>query len=303
MTNDHRIAQALDAIVPRGGTKPRCVHISLEDYLSRVANLHRKLQGAKYRRERWDALARKHVNKFRRLSKSVKTQIPTQPRDSMSSEFTLGDIRLENEFEVLLYSVSSSLSALTRVVASFLPGSAEQHSHSRLERVLQETAGFERLFALVSKANSSWVNDLKDRRDAASHYVALSLKSTIVRSSSGSNAKQTITQIAIPESPQRFVSVWEDSLPTIGGTSHVTTSIKNAKSLVVTHELFDGVGTIVLRRDVPLQPRSKLVDGGRYVERTYDTFEDYILAVLLVLEKRFRCNGSKQITTQRSHAG
>lgn len=42
------VEKCLDDLIPRGGRKPNQIAVSLEDYLSRIAMLNRKIRGVKH---------------------------------------------------------------------------------------------------------------------------------------------------------------------------------------------------------------------------------------------------------------
>ena len=172
----------LDDLIPRGGNKPDCLHISLEDYISRVAMLARKISGLKHRKQCWDSTTSDHLLNFKGMTdklylKNRKTDKEPQNK-KIEHVFHLRDTRLENEFEVFIYSLRSSLTILTKLIASFLAGRTTIHSHSKLRENLCKKKDWPSLENLINQACESWIIELTDRRDAATHYVALTATSS-----------------------------------------------------------------------------------------------------------------------------
>jgi hypothetical protein len=293
MSMEDRIAKVLDALVPRGGKKLFSLQIHLEEYLSRLANPNRKLQGTKYRMECWQRVCEEHKRRFKELAKSKRRLKAPEPSGTITSAFTLRDIRLENEFEMLLCSISSSLNALTRMVACYLKGASDLHGRSKLAAALSKQKGFKRMQVIAARASESWANEMRDRRDAATHYVALSLKSTIVRSKSGSDpTRRNVSQVGIPQEPLRYVSLWEDDLPTLGGSFQKSSVTETAGSKIEIHELLDSDHRIVIRRESPLPTSPKLIDGDKYVQSTYASYQKYVHSLLKSLTRKARGNSS-----------
>lgn len=276
---DKKIEMIIDSLIPRGGEKPDSIYVSLEEYLSRLSNLNRKLHGVKYRMECWSTICEEHKIEFDKvLSRDSMKQLEKDKLKITTFSYSSIDLRLENEFEMLLYSLTSTLSALTRVVACFLKGSTQIHSHSKLCDILLKHPGFKRSCSIVANASSSWAKGLTDRRDAATHYIALSVTSSIVHSKSDSlPIKKTVIRIGISKKPVKYVSIWEDVLPTIGGSSHTKISYNNKKE---TNELMDSKEKIIIRRESPLENPPELIDGEKYMQSLYMDFQVYIKELL-----------------------
>lgn len=68
-----RLDILIDGIIPRGGVAPKVVHVMLEEYLARVASLHRKLVGCRYRLEKWREIFDEHQSRFLGLAEARNT--------------------------------------------------------------------------------------------------------------------------------------------------------------------------------------------------------------------------------------
>jgi hypothetical protein len=277
---DSKIRQIIDRLVPRGGEKPGSIHVSFEDYLSRLANFNRKLAGIRYRMLCWSAICEEHKIKFDKmnsLADSLKAFDADKPKITKLL-YSSRDISLENEFEILIYSLTSTLSALTRVVACFLEKSTDLHSHSKLSTVLSKYKDFESSYLVVNNANTSWVKELTERRDAATHYIALSITASIIHSKPKSSPKEKkVLRVGITKKPIKYASIWEDEVPTSGGSTRTTITYDNGMEK---HELMDLEREIVIRRDKPLENIPELIDGEEYIQNLYKDFQVYIKELL-----------------------
>ena len=72
MLTEEKINKLLDSLVPRGEKQRPSLHVSIEEYLSRLANLNRKLIEVKYRMECWERISSEHTQRFKKISKSSK---------------------------------------------------------------------------------------------------------------------------------------------------------------------------------------------------------------------------------------
>ena len=292
---DKKVAKILDSLIPRGGTAPHVIHVSFEDYLSRLSNLYRKLEGVEYRMKRWNTVCEDHKKNFDKMAEFRESmKFPDGRKIDRLSE-SLRDIKVENEFEMLLYSISSTLSALTRVVACFLKGSPDFHSHSRLPSLLLKHQGLNKSQSIVANACESWAKELTERRDAATHYLAVSIESSVVHSKSDSfRTKKEVKRIGLTKKPVKFVSLWEDILPTFGGSTHTGISLydEKADTKQEIHELHDAQKRIIIRRESPLPRMPELIDGEKYVQGLYKHFNHYVIALLSSLKPALRTKSS-----------
>ncbi len=281
---DNKISEVIDKLIPRGGNKPDRICVSLEEYLSRLSNLNRKLYGTKHRMTQWKKLCEEHLTEF---SKSRLVQEPIDfGENRLGSVFTYSsrDIRLENEFEVLLYSITSALSSVARVVACFIKNSTHFHSHSKLYDLLKKQKDFEDIQLLVSEACDVWATEFIDRRDIATHYIALSITSSVSASKKGNEIEsKTVTKIALTKKPIKYVSLWDDILPTLNGSSHEAQFGSDGEEI---HKLLDAKNQVIVLRESPLPEKPEMIDGEKYVDTVYEYFNQYILNLLSALVSR-----------------
>lgn len=268
----------LDSLVPRDGETPECIYISLEEYLSRLSNLTRKLRGVNHRMKCWKAICKEHRMEFDRVANSRNNlKLPKSGKFG----YSLIDPRLENEFEVLLYSILSTLSALTRVVACFLKSSTDFHSHSKLPTILLKHEKLKQSQLIVANACNLWADELTARRDAATHYVALTVTSSFERSKSNSSSlKKTVSRIAISKKPLKYVSLWEDILPTLGGSQHTSIIYDESSDIKEEHELLDKKNRLIVRRNSPLPNKPEVIDGEKFVQSLLKKFDEYVITLL-----------------------
>ena len=252
---------------------------------------NRKIKGVMHRKSCWDRITKEHLLKFEKMvqknsNKNIEGLIPRKGK--MTCTFSIRDIRLENEFEVLIYSVRSSLTILTRVIAAFLKGKSDLHSHSKLRESLIKTQNWPKLSAIVNKACHEWIDDLTNRRDTATHYVALTATSSSTIEIEDSNAiKVQTNRVSIPKQPLKYVSVWWDDIPVLGGASHSSTSVTNPDgNIIEAHGLFDGTGNLLVRRNTHLPKLPELIDGKEYCNNILRTCEDYFVKVASELKTR-----------------
>ena len=273
----------IDLLIPRGGESPKCISVTLEEYLSRLAILYRKILGVQHRKEQWDKTVASHSDRFGQLlDEWPTTNYVEGPK--IKSSFSLRSVRLENEFEVLLFSVCGTLSMLTRVVAAFLSGNEDLHSHEKLAKVLLRRTGWSRLAEIVGKARVEWADDVFARRDDASHYIALTAPSVFHGKDKES---PSAIQAAIPRDPERFVSPWLDDVPAIGGTIIMSSSITEDDGTVIseTHGIYDMDGELLVKRTSP-RPLLPVMDGSAYVNETMEHLGRHIIDVLRKLHEK-----------------
>ncbi len=280
------VEKCIDDLIPRGGKKPNQIAVSLEDYLSRVAMLSRKIQGVRHRKSCWDRITDEHLVRFDKMDHKIEGGIPKNVKTTYT--FSLRDTRLENEFEVLIYSVRSSLTMLVRLISAFLRGKTDLHSHSKLQESLNTTGDWPALSAIVIKASYEWIDDLTKRRDAATHYVALTVTSSSTIESDKSNGiKDQRNRVSIPKQPLKFVSVWWDDIPVLGGTSQTSIAVTNDDGYIIeAHGLFDGTGNLLVRRNANLPELPELIDGREYSDNLMRNYENYIVEVASELKTK-----------------
>ena len=286
------IEECIDKLIPRGGEKPDQIFVSLEEYLSRISMFYRKVQGVKYRKECWDTIIKNHLDKFNKKDhRRIKNQDEEiiQKNAKMYSSFGLRDIKLENEFEVLIYSICNSLSMLAKLISAFRRGEIDLHSHSKLQNNLNKNNDWPSLSAVVNKACHEWIDDLTMRRDAATHYVALTTISSVTTEIDKSNVKENQrNRVSIPKQPLKYISVWWDNIPVLGGASQSSRSLEcNDGNRIEAHCLFDAENNLLVRRNSNLPELPELIDGGEYVESLIKNYENYIKKIASELSRRF----------------
>lgn len=279
------IAKTIDKLVPRHEKIPKNIHVSLETFLSRLANFNRKFHGTKYRLTQWNSLCAEHKLEFEKSITAAKKFKLNKKTRATRFNLSLTDSRIENEFEALLYSFSSTLTALTRLIACFMKGSTDFKSHSKLSSTLKSHANLSRIQLVVDKARDFWANELKNRRDAATHYIALSIQSTFINTKSNSSrSKKNVIHIGITKTSTKSVSIWEDIIPTIGGTVHQSVIREENGHTKETHELLDNEKRLILHSEHPIPPKPELIDGEKYVRLLHRNLNSYISKVLMELK-------------------
>lgn len=278
----------LDSLIPRGGIPPSGIHVDFEVYLSRLSNLYRKLQGVSYRLDCWNAICYQHLKNFDRIVERSDIPVPTKYQKFKWSR-ALRDTKVENEFEMFLYSISSALTALTRVVACFLKGSTDFKSHAKLPSALLPYPELNESLSLINNALDSWARELKGRRDAAAHYIALAVESSIENSKlDPPSSTKNIVSIGITKVPVKFVSIWEDLIPTLGGSGKQSFFSEDSGLKKETHTLLDFQNKIIIECKLPLPPKPELIDGAKYVQDLYYHFTDYVNKLLTSLKPRLQ---------------
>jgi len=282
------VEKCIDLLIPRGGELPKCIFVSLEDYLSRLAILYRKILGVEHRKAQWNKIVASHSEKFSQLIKKwPTTNYLEKPR--VTSNFSLRSLRVENEFEVFLFSVCSTLSILTRVVAAFLSENQDLHSHEKLSKVLLRKTKWNSLAGIIEEARAQWVDDVFRRRDDATHYVALIAPSIFYGKKDEDKESTSMIQVSIPKGPERFVSIWLDEVPAVGGTIRMSSSITEDDGTIIseTYEIYDMDRRLLFRRTSP--PRlSPMIDGREYMDETIEYLDYHIIEVLRELHERVR---------------
>lgn len=276
---DKDILQLLDGLVPRGGKAPVCLHVTLEEYLARVANLYLKISGVDHRREAWTVLSKEHLDRFEKSAAKLFNRDLDSKFDTRG--YALSDRRLANEFEMLMYSINSALEMLTRVVASFLNGATDTKRHSKMADLLAEHPQLDAIRQAVEDNSRQWIGEMKERRDAATHYIGLGIRSakgTSTKDQSG-NANYEVS-VSIPErASKKTNSVWNEDLPIAGGTEVMSLRLGPGVEL---QGLFDSSKQLILVRERTVE-EVKMMDGGVYVDVLYAHFQEYLKAILGML--------------------
>ncbi len=170
---------------------------------------------------------------------------------------------------------------MTRVVACFLKNSTDFHSHSKLPATLLRHERLKQSQLIVANACSLWADELTARRDAATHYVALTVTSSFERSKTNSSSiKKTVSRISISKTPLKYVSLWEDTLPTLRGSQHKSIIYGDSNGKKEEHELLDMEERIIVRRNSPMPEKPEVVDGEKFVKSLLKNFDDYISKLL-----------------------
>jgi hypothetical protein len=273
-----RLEIAIDAVVPRGGTAPLCLHITLEEYLCRLAYLKRKVWGLDYRLQQWNAVCIEYKKKWDQLDLQKMADSAFSNGKVTNFSYTTRDSKLENEFEMILYSISTTLSSLTRVVASFLQGRTNDHSHSKLQFSLAKYPEFSALQTIVADQFNAWGEELKARRDAATHYIMLSVSSSFIQDKK--EGILNIVEVGITKEPIKHGSIWHDILPVWGDS--ITKSVMGQD--IEEHEMFDAQKRLIIQRNKKLPKAPLMIDGEYYIQTIYENYCDYLVKVLELLK-------------------
>lgn len=198
--------------------------------------------------------------------------------------FHLRDTRLENEFEVFIYSLRNTLTMTTKLISSFLSGRTSIHSHSKLRENLNKTGDWPILVELIHLACENWIDELTDRRDAATHYVALTATSSLSSEFQKPNDHKTQQNtVSIPKKPLKYVSLWWDHIPTIGGTSTTSSTITNSDGdsieKIEKYELFDNEENLLVTRECKPPDIPESIDGIKYCNDLMQNFASYFIEI------------------------
>jgi len=295
---DEELSTLMDKLVPRGGKAPACLHVTLEEYLARVANLYLKIDGVHHRLETWVKICEEHILRFDKDRLSWLNM--RHDGDSVVSNLVLAyeyaDRRLANEFEMFLYSVSSALTVLTRIVAAFLKGATDSKSHNKLVEVLTEYPDFELLRKSVQDNNRNWIREMKERRDAATHYIGLSIRSISRKTKDDEvSGEGYLVKVAIPKiASKKTNSVWDEDLPVVGGTQKKGVRFNNEQEV---NGLFDPNDKLILIKETVFE-KIEMIDGVDYVDGMYKEFRDYTVEVVDILTNclhKYRVNDADAI--------
>ncbi len=242
-----------------------------------------------YRHEQWSsllALAREAFGKF--SAEHDGGDVGDLPLGGRSVfRISSSDVRLEGEFEATLFAVRTALDILARVVAASRQGLEHVHSYGKLAEVLARNSPTSTITALVADVATSWFQELRDRRDNASHYVGLSIESVleIERAVDGERRRSELF-VRIPKHLKKgyYVSVWHDFVPVIGSTTKTSQGLTLPDGRhVEAHALYDGRGQLILRRNGALPEPEEMIDGSQYVEQLIANFMDHTCSVLEAL--------------------
>jgi len=294
------IDRLFDQLVPRNNVRNSKIVIEKQEYLSRLSTLKRKYLGVEYRYENWRKVVEVHneefkdlKERFRNLEKLDKEERELEnTRYSRSSGFAKRDLKVENEFEVFISSVSSLLDVLVRFIASFLKGSESCHSISKIEKILKNKQGFKKIYNIISVANKKWLNELKVRRDSSTHYIMISAHSKYSYTQELSEEYEKTIKIGIPQYPikGKSVSIWDEDIPVIGGHRMGSCNLKtNEENEIEEHEIFDATGRSIYRYNGRLYNEQDLIDGETYLKNIMKNLDAFIFIILRQLSKKVKC--------------
>lgn len=288
------VAYWIDKNIPRNTSDQPDIVVDQRDYLSRLANLKSKYLGIKHRKEQWDNLVTDHLRK-------INNKIPSDDDVSKYSELPEGstvtinieyrDARLENEFNALLFSMSSTLSALTYVITSFIKGSHKMHSHNGLVKMFSKNSKQTTLSSLVIKNNQVWINELKTRRDTATHYISLLLKSELektinIKEKPSMSLKEST--LGIMKDPIKKNFKLHQDIPLLEGAEHKSEAITHNGSTQYKEQIFDMSGNLVYESTSESIQRVELISAVEYMNSITQSLESYIVAILKELNKKLR---------------
>lgn len=286
-----------DQLIPRNSVSNPKIVIDIEEYLSRLSTLKRKYLGSIYRYEVWQDVVNIHKQNLEKHIKSVpeeneEKEITEYGNYSIGFSLSLRDLKVENEFESYLSTVSSLFNVLARFISSLLKGSERCHSLSKIHKITKDKAGFKKLSKLIENAKNNWIDDLKIRRDSTTHYVMVSAHSKYnLRENSGGKKESTVI-VGIPRLPTKgkSIPVWLEDIPVIGGQRQCSTMIKiNEDSEIEAHEFFDVLGRSILRHNEKINTKFDLIDGEKYVCNIRNNLERFICEILMNLFRKVKC--------------
>jgi len=214
--------------------------------------------------------------------------------ENYSRDFSLSfrDLKVENEFESYLSTVSSLFNVLARFISSFLKGSERCHSLSKIHKITKDKAGFKKLSKLIENAKNSWIDDLKIRRDSTTHYVMVSAHSKYNLKENSSGKKESTVIVSIPKLPTKgkSIPVWLEDIPVTGGQRLCSERIRfNNNSEIEAHEIFDSLGRSVLRHNEKINTNFDLIDGEQYVCNIRNNLETFTCEILMNLCRKVKC--------------
>lgn len=276
-----------DAVIPRGLKDQPNIFVSHSDYLSRLANFNSKYLGVKYRKEQWDKFSANHINSFKKKIKNIQRSEKLEKDMVLSSSFAYRDTRTENEFEMIIYSINCTLSALSYVISSLLTGKTKIHSHSSLAKVMNDNNDIPSLSKLVRSNFIDWAHEVKLRRDVAAHYIALLLKSRIDQKQKGNNIiSKSKLYLAIPKTVRKYNVVWEQDIPVLGGAIFKSFSVVTSTEEETTREILDKNNKVIFRSNLKAEPEIELIDSIEYINSVYKKLEEYIVGALKILKTK-----------------
>ncbi len=280
------IIAELTALLPREGNKPGLkVLVSEEEYLARLASLGRKYQGVRHRHDEWGrhlTEARERFDRFREQSLDI-DGLPEGAVAGVAVSFC--DTRIENELEALLFAIRSTLDVLARLVAAHIPGKDGLKSYHKLRDVLHRDANGA-LAQAIDAAWRGWIEDMTERRDAAGHYVALSVRSEV--RTTGAAASPPTTErvfVAIPATgTKESISIWWTGLP-LEVVNASTSYQPSGGSKIEAHGLFDTDGSLIIRRNGPLPALPGMTNADEYVETLVNSLTEHLTLILQILAR------------------
>jgi|SRR6056297_511860 len=282
------VSYHIDRNIPRSTTDQPNIPVGQREYLSRLANLNSKFLGVVHRKKQWDRYTSEHLDRIAKISQkddlSRYSDLPENSIITISIEHR--DVRLENEFNSLIYSISSTLSALTYVISSFIKGCSTMHSHSSLVKLLSKDNKDPELSELVIKNDEDWIDELKTRRDTATHYVSLLLKSKFIRKIENNEITNTENILGIMTNPVKRNFLLHEDIPLLDGTKHKSQIIENNGIKEIKNQIFDINGNLVYECNSENNEDIELSNARIYIDNIYENLESYIIKVLSNLNKR-----------------
>ncbi|WP_022950904.1 hypothetical protein [Leucothrix mucor] len=290
------VSYYIHRIIPRSkGDQPN-IYVDQQNYLSRLANLKSKYIGVEHRKEQWDFYTSSHLKEinaktFYSLKPSSLSELPEG--SVVTRSFKYRDIRLENEFQAIIYSISSALSALTYVITSFVKGSQSLHSHTKLIKILLKTSDNSILSRLIIESGESWYDELKVRRDTGTYYVSLLLKSTLEHTIlDGEEFFETKSILSLMKYPVKKNFLLLDDIPLLDGSEMKSkSSVINGK-VELEEQVLDINKQVVYQSNSqkidPIDPIDpiELIDGISYINNICFELESYVIKVLEELNKK-----------------
>jgi hypothetical protein len=275
-----------DSVIPRGLKDQPNIFVTSSDYLSRIATLNSKYWGVKYRKEQWDQLYEKKLLSFKKeVGAFQKKNEGLKKGMELTSSLVFRDTTIENEFEMFIYSVSCALSTLSCFVASFLNGKTKIHSHSKLAKTMVDNGDTLKLSELILDNINDWVYDLKFRRDAATHHIALLLKSKIEQKQKDNKviAKDNVF-LGIPKILKKYNIICEQNIPVLGGSISKSKSVTINFKEEITNEILDRNNNVIFKSNFKPELDIEYIDSFEYINSIDTKLEEYIINILKILK-------------------
>jgi hypothetical protein len=120
---------AIDRMVPRDDAMWGEIEVSREEYLARLASLRCKFHSVRHRKEQWSLFATRARETFEAMVERGVGEGDLPAGGVTVSGFSTTDMRVDAEFEAMLFAVRSGLDTLARVIGAFLSGHRELKSY------------------------------------------------------------------------------------------------------------------------------------------------------------------------------